>query len=920
MPDSRPRMSPKGPLTTERRQSPRHPVRPTEYIEIGDRNGGIILDISEGGMAVASAQAMVGNQTLNFRFQLPRSAETIEAFGEINWIGETKKRAGVRFVDLPVAAREQIRNWIDSETSGYSNGDQKTNGSSISSPSPKISQELPRHESVHDELQEEEAGGPYAPNPSINLNPFSSTLSSPLDEPEVDESESDEQEKNTTSPNAEPHPERRAQTRFPMTASTYVQLSDGNGGLMSNLSKTGFSVRTAKTIESDRLPVVRFQLPNASEFVESSAWIVWKSLSKKSVGARFDSLSEEAQSQIAQWIDSQPLPKNASIKNLPSKNRPSAPASANRTSEHSDRISPSLKTPAPETAGPVTPTSPGPLPLPAYISPLAISMNAPSSVAPVDNLSSAPSSAKVSLIVSPTKQAPPSSEKPLAPVPVVIRTPASTKLASVPSAPIAASSQKPPVATQPKPLGLVATSINAQNLASAAAGLPPVVSPPHSNAPGESVPVQPMPDTSKGFKTSWDELAKASAAPFPPAVLPTFNEPDWSVAPKRPTGNWKAAAMIVVIAGTLFGAAALLLGKKTISRSAQEAAQNSPATTNASVATPANDAVATSAATDPAGTSSTPTTPLSSAPASTSGPRSGSSREFYDPSRSTAASNTSAKGDEQFVDEPRPPHAQYSSSPIQSINRSRTADEQHSSSRATPVQSGEPQDQSAEQNSGFPEAVRHVQTAPTPASSNANGETTSAPDSSSPPPPPAASRNQQADANLAVVGVTQNSLSSTRVIASENAPENNSSPRTASSSINPSPAAESATVQASATAATTPNPVPSVSVFSRFRAIRGASDATPPAGSDLQIGRLKSGPVPAYPIEALRQQVQGTVELEVLVGPDGNILTVHLVKGPPELAGVAMGTVRSWQYGPTTLGGHPVQTDQSIYFTFKLAK
>ena len=46
MPDSLPRMPLKGPLTTERRQNPRHPVRPTEYIEIGDSNGGIILDIS----------------------------------------------------------------------------------------------------------------------------------------------------------------------------------------------------------------------------------------------------------------------------------------------------------------------------------------------------------------------------------------------------------------------------------------------------------------------------------------------------------------------------------------------------------------------------------------------------------------------------------------------------------------------------------------------------------------------------------------------------------------------------------------------------------------------------------------------------------------------------------------------------------
>src|ERR1700732_1981690 len=137
MPDSLPRMPSKGPLTTERRQNPRHPVRPTEYIEIGDSNGGIILDISESGMAGGSAQALGGNQTSLFRFQLPRSNEIIETSGKINWIGETKKRAGVRFVDLPLAARKQIQKWIDSQTSGHANGDQKPNGSVVSSPAPK---------------------------------------------------------------------------------------------------------------------------------------------------------------------------------------------------------------------------------------------------------------------------------------------------------------------------------------------------------------------------------------------------------------------------------------------------------------------------------------------------------------------------------------------------------------------------------------------------------------------------------------------------------------------------------------------------------------------------------------------------------------------------------------------------------------
>src|SRR4029077_332524 len=196
MPDSLPRMPPKGPLTTERRQNPRHPVRPTEYIEIGNSNGGIILDISEGGMAVASAQALVGNQTLLFRFQLPRSLEIIETSGQINWIGETKKRAGVRFVDLPPAAREQIHKWIESQTSGYFYGDQKPT-SAVSSPAPRSSKELLRHEPVDHEFVHQGRVIPHGHNPSKNMNPFSPALSSPLDEPEIDEPEPEDEEKST---------------------------------------------------------------------------------------------------------------------------------------------------------------------------------------------------------------------------------------------------------------------------------------------------------------------------------------------------------------------------------------------------------------------------------------------------------------------------------------------------------------------------------------------------------------------------------------------------------------------------------------------------------------------------------------------------------------------------------------------------
>jgi outer membrane biosynthesis protein TonB len=863
MPDLLPRMPSKGPLTPERRQNPRHPVRPTEYIEIGDSNGGIILDISEGGMAVASAQALVGNQTLRFRFQLPRSLETIETSGEINWIGETKKRAGVRFVDLPLAAREQIHKWIDEQTSGHSNGDQKANGSAVGSASPKIPRELPRYEPINRGAIRQESIIPRGQDheDSTNLKPFSSTLSSPLDEPEVDEAEAEDEEKVSADSTAKPLSEKRAQTRFPMTGSTYVQLSDGNGGLMANLSKTGFCVRAAKTLETDHLPVVRFQLPNARDFVESSAWIVWKSPSKKAAGARFENLSAEAQSQIAQWIDAQPLPKTAPTKNLLSKN----PLGAVKSPlEQREKISPSSKISAPVTPVPVTPVpltlmASDSVPIPAYISPLAISLNAKPAVSSSNSPSAAPPLSKAAPLRSPSK---------------------------APAAPTV----KPPV-----PLARV----------------PPMVSAPSSAKPAMSASTPVLPKSQK----------PVAAAPFVPAIPvapPIFNEPDWSVAPKRPTGYWKIAAAIVVAAGILFGGATLLRSKKSATPLAQETAQNAAAAATVPATNPSTEAAADSTPTSSAPTNSASTSPSSSASASNAG----SSREFRDAQRNTIPAKISPKGDEQFVDEPRPAHSQpqISSTPIQNnAPSSAPASEQPATSRPTPVQGSAERSQNSpgEEGFGFPEVVHRAQAAPAPVSSNANDVANAAPEPASPR-SQAASSNQQPNANLATAGgVTQNSSSTPRPAATS---ENNSSTRTTAPSNNPSQTATGVGAPASSTAAAIPNPVPTVSVFTRFRAIRSGSDAARPAGSDLQIGRLKSGPTPAYPVEALRQQIQGIVELEVLVGADGNILTVHLVKGPPELAGVAMGTVRSWQYGQTTLGGKPVETDQSIYFTFKLTK
>jgi TonB family protein len=141
------------------------------------------------------------------------------------------------------------------------------------------------------------------------------------------------------------------------------------------------------------------------------------------------------------------------------------------------------------------------------------------------------------------------------------------------------------------------------------------------------------------------------------------------------------------------------------------------------------------------------------------------------------------------------------------------------------------------------------------------------------------------------------------------------------------PSSAASVTPAAATAAPAPAPAQnlagSVSFFSRFRSIRAPADSGVAAAAStgvLQLGPLLSSPVPSYPPEALRQQVQGVVELDVFLGVDGKVQSVHLVKGPAELAAAAMGAVRAWRYGQTVVGGRPMETEQSIFFTFKLSK
>ena len=93
----------------------RRRMSPIGYVELGQENGGILLNLSEGGLAVRSALALTSRKFAELRFQVPVSQGWLTASGRIVWISDSKKEAGIQFTELPGEARQQIHVWVSAE-------------------------------------------------------------------------------------------------------------------------------------------------------------------------------------------------------------------------------------------------------------------------------------------------------------------------------------------------------------------------------------------------------------------------------------------------------------------------------------------------------------------------------------------------------------------------------------------------------------------------------------------------------------------------------------------------------------------------------------------------------------------------------------------------------------------------------------
>jgi TonB family protein len=75
---------------------------------------------------------------------------------------------------------------------------------------------------------------------------------------------------------------------------------------------------------------------------------------------------------------------------------------------------------------------------------------------------------------------------------------------------------------------------------------------------------------------------------------------------------------------------------------------------------------------------------------------------------------------------------------------------------------------------------------------------------------------------------------------------------------------------------------------------------------------------PAYPPEARRNHIQGTVLLQAIIGRDGRIHDVKAISGPRELIEASMGAIQQWRYRPYLLQGKPVEVETTIKVQFHM--
>src|SRR5713226_4977154 len=95
-----------------RRRHARQVINSPVYVVLGSSSGGLLYDISEGGLAVDIVGPTLTGELIDLGFEMPETERHFEASGQTTWKKEPGSRAGLRFVNLPEASHQQIKEWL----------------------------------------------------------------------------------------------------------------------------------------------------------------------------------------------------------------------------------------------------------------------------------------------------------------------------------------------------------------------------------------------------------------------------------------------------------------------------------------------------------------------------------------------------------------------------------------------------------------------------------------------------------------------------------------------------------------------------------------------------------------------------------------------------------------------------------------
>ena len=89
-------------------------------------------------------------------------------------------------------------------------------------------------------------------------------------------------------------------------------------------------------------------------------------------------------------------------------------------------------------------------------------------------------------------------------------------------------------------------------------------------------------------------------------------------------------------------------------------------------------------------------------------------------------------------------------------------------------------------------------------------------------------------------------------------------------------------------------------------------------GGNIKIPKRIAYAAPVYPSIAQAARLEGNVTLEAVIGVDGAITNLHVVRSVPLLDHAAMDAVRQWRYTPTLLNGVPIPILMTVTVSFRL--